>query len=235
MARTVDLKKVKREFIDGVLAPTENAWLSPPAAVDARRLLAENSFLRLAIGWDVFVSDWFIGCASHDTTRFRRTLESRMLPDLQSVLTKSVLQAHLPKAQPPTSTLARQPGLKVVRDLLDPAGRNLEFDSLQRLIQEAADKLAPRYAKRAASLPAMGMADVIEPTIKIRNAIGHRSPKSVTEMYERIRAIAAIPALRKPSVSKDGVGTYLAASIAGRPRFLIFKDHFVSIANTLVP
>ncbi len=235
MPRTVDLRKVRNEFVDGPLASAETAWAQPPLDIEARRLLAENTFLRVAIGWEIFISEWFIGCLSHDTTRFRHALEARIQPEVQTVFDRSILRPHLPKASAPSSTLPRQPGKQTVVKLIDPTGRNLEFSSLQNLIQEASVKLAPRYAKRAQALPGLGMADVIEPAMKIRNAISHRSQKSVREMNLRIRNIAAIPALRKLSVSSDGVGTYLAAPIAGRPRLLIFKDRFEIIASTLAP
>ena len=55
-------------------------------------------------------------------------------------------------------------------------------------------------------------------------------------MNERIAAFPSYPMLRKSTMSKDGIGTYLAATTAGgEARLLVFNRELKRVAETLVP
>ena len=65
MANLMDLERLRREFTDA-LDRGEAAWSSATGNAESRKTLAEDVFLRFAVGWEEFASEWFIGCVNHD-------------------------------------------------------------------------------------------------------------------------------------------------------------------------
>ena len=74
----MDLRRTRRTFVD-VLQSGDAAWQSSQSApTDRRKTVAEDIFLRFVVGWETFVSDWFIGSVNHDAARYRQAVEQRM-------------------------------------------------------------------------------------------------------------------------------------------------------------
>lgn len=101
MPRTVDLKNVRRTFED-VLSNGDAAWDASQNAPAARqKTVAEDIFLRYVIGWEAFVSEWFIACVNHDSTRLKQSLEKKMNSWLAAEFASSPY-AHATKRNPRT-------------------------------------------------------------------------------------------------------------------------------------
>jgi len=88
----MDLRKVRKTFLEN-LANGASAW---EGATDTprRKTVAEDIFLRFAVGWENFISDWFIGAINHDATRLKRTLERKMADWLKEEVQRSPCQSR---------------------------------------------------------------------------------------------------------------------------------------------
>jgi hypothetical protein len=233
MPRTKDLRKVRDAFLEDV-GDGEQAWGDANASA-RRKTVAEDIFLRFAVAWENFLSEWFIGAINHDATRFKRTLERRMREWLTREVQASPYAAHASAFSAPSMTLSRNPTVARVRELLDPGEGNIEFRTYEELRSRSRAQLAPRFVARVETLAGAGE-EMMEATIAIRNTLSHRSQKATRLMNERIAAFPSYPMLRKPTMSKDGIGTYLgAATPGGEARLLVFSRELGRIASVLVP
>jgi hypothetical protein len=235
MPRLMDLRRMRQTFTD-VLDNGDAAWQSAQATPAARRkTVGEDIFLRFVIGWEAFVSEWFIGCVNHDASRYKAAFERRMNNWLQTEAQKTYGRYNVTFA-PPTLALDRYPRLADVRDLLDPQEGNIEFRSLQALAVRVNDELAPRYAGRVNALLGAGAGEIVDAALAIRNALAHRSRRAVREMNQRVGSFPSYPMLRKQTMSSDGIGTYLnARTPGGDARLSVFRREFDRIAVVLVP
>jgi hypothetical protein len=235
MARKMDLRKTRQTFVE-VLDNGHAVWESSGSAPrDRRKTVAEDIFLRYVVGWETFVSEWFIGCVNRDASRYKRAFEQRMNNWLQAEATKQYgrYKATFPA---PSLSLSRHPKLEEVRELLDPREGNIEFRSLAELAERANQELAPRYASRTSALVNAGADEIVDAALAIRNALAHRSRRAVREMNQRVGAFPSYPSLRKQTMSSAGIGTYLTARIpAGEARLLVFRREFGRVALGLVP
>lgn len=76
MARKMDLTKTRTAFVD-VLDAGDAAWQSAlTAPPERRKTVAEDIFLRLVIGWESFISEWFIGSVNQDASRISKRSRS---------------------------------------------------------------------------------------------------------------------------------------------------------------
>ena len=231
----MDLQKTRQTFLD-VLSNGADVWESSASAPPERRkTAAEDIFLRFVVGWETFVSEWFIGCVNRDATRFRLAFENRMNNWLQAEAQKQYARYKV-TFPPPTLALSRNPKLDEVRELLDPREGNIEFRTLQDLAERANRELAPRYAGRTATLMGVGANEIVDASIAVRNALAHRSRRAVREMNQRVGEFPSYPLLRKQTMSSDGIGTYLnARTPGGEARLLVFRREFSRIVHVLVP
>ncbi len=235
MARTMDLRKTRNDFI-AVLDKGDEAWeASQDAAPDRRKTVAEDIFLRFVVGWELFISEWFIGCVNHDAARYKKAFEKRMKNWLDKQVAKQYdrYDVTFPK---PTLALPRQPKLADVRELLDPTERNIEFDSMQDLAKRAGEELAPKYTARAAAVISSGGDEIVDASLAIRNVLAHRSRRAVIEMNRKVAAFPSYPDLRKQTMSRDGLGTYLnTKTSSGEARVAVFQRELERVSRLLVP
>lgn len=231
----MDLAKTRQGFVD-VLVGGDAAWQSSQALPPERRkTVAEDTFLRFVVGWETFVSEWFIGCVNHDASRYKNAVETRMNNWLQSEATREFARYKVTFPRP-VLELKRYPKLAEVRELLDPGERNIEFRTLQDLARRANEELTSTYGKRVAALMNAGADEIVDTSLAIRNALVHRSRRSVREMNERVAAFPSYADLRKKRMSSAGIGTYLNARTAGGgARLSLFRREFERIAVILVP
>ena len=118
----MDLAKLRDGYVVA-LSVGADTWADQPASAPRRKTIAEDIFLRFVIGWDTFLSEWFIGCVSHDTTQYRVTVEKRMQSWLAAEVARSDYGPngrHRGVFPPPTLSLAKNPPVDDVRELLDP-------------------------------------------------------------------------------------------------------------------
>jgi hypothetical protein len=74
----MDLRVPRRTFLD-VLDNGEAVWQQSQGTDRARlKTVAEDTFLRFIVGWESFVSDWFIGCVNRDASRLRKHVQDQL-------------------------------------------------------------------------------------------------------------------------------------------------------------
>jgi hypothetical protein len=236
VARLMDVKKVRSTFTD-VLDDGQAAWDQSQKADPARRkTVAEDILLRFVVGWEAFASEWFVACLNHDARQFKKSTDKKIESWFRKELANSPYGGHKLQASAPTLLLSKQPPVSVVRALLDPHGRNIEFENFQAFTDRAHRELAQAYAGRAQALLNAGASEIVDAGLSIRNTIAHRSQNAVKVMNEQIAAFPSYPDLRKKRVSSAGVGTYLNAHTpAGEARLVVFRRELERTARRLVP
>ena len=231
--RTVDLKKIRKSFV-GVVDDGTATWNDLGSSA-RRKTVAEDVFLRMGVAWETFISDWFIGAINHDASRFRKVLERKMTAWLNQEVDSSPYKNHASAFPAPRLSIGKNPKIATVRELLDPGEGNIEFRSYDDLRHRSRDHHVPKFVARIEQLDGAG-AEIIEATLAMRNALAHRSVKAVKQMNTLVAAFPSYPSLRKATMSKNGIGTYLAADAgAGDARLLAYATELKRISVILIP
>jgi hypothetical protein len=232
----MDHRKLRDSFLE-TLNAGEAVWDESGDRDRARRkTVAEDIFLRFVVGWESFISEWFIGAVNRDASRLRRHVEKQLDQWLQDAVNEAPYERYTVRFPRPVVSLKQHPTLSEVRHLLDPGGRNIEFRSFDELRARCHRQLAPRFAGRVQSLHDAGASEIVDASLSIRNVLAHRSQQSVQTMNTTIRAFPSYPTLRKERMSKEGLGTYLVAQTpGGEARLIVFKREFGRIGRVLVP
>jgi hypothetical protein len=234
VARTKDMTKIRDEFL-AVLADGEEAWREA-AETKRRKTVAEDIFLRMVVAWEEFISSWYIAAVNHDATTFKATIERRLAEWQEQAVRGSPYERYADAFRPPVVAIGKNPPVATVHHLLDPREANIEFRSLDELLRRSADLLVNQFVARVGQVDGAGGGEIVDAALAIRNVLAHRSAQAVRVMNERVAEFPTYPELRKQSMSKDGIGTYLAASTAGRTaRLLVFKTELERTARVLVP
>jgi hypothetical protein len=234
VARTKDLSKIRDAFAK-VLDDGEAAW-SDAARTDRRKTVAEDIFLRMVVAWEEFASDWFIGAVNHDSSRFKQKTEQRLASWLTDRVGDSDYARFATAFRTPVLAIGKNPPIETVRELLDPRGGNIEFHTFEELLHRSGDQLVRRFADRVGRVRGLGGGEIVDAGLAIRNVLAHRSARAVRVMNEQVAAFPTYPQLRKKAMSKDGIGTYLAArTTGGAERLRVFKTEFERIARAFVP
>jgi hypothetical protein len=77
------------------------------------------------------------------------------------------------------------------------------------LRRRSRDQHVPRLVARVEQLDGPG-AEIIEATLAIRNTLAYRSVKAVKQMNACVASFPSYAMLRKPTMSKNGIGTQAA-------------------------
>lgn len=233
MPRTVDLRKVRSTF-ERVLTDGVATWNDLNTS-PRRKIVAEDVFLRMGVAWETFISDWFIGVINHDSSRFRKVQERKMDDWLLEAIGGSPYSRYESAFAKPLLDLAKNPKIARVRELLDPGEGNIEFRSFDDLRRRCRDHHVSKFVARVELLDPAG-GEIIEATLAMRNTLAHRSSRAVRVMNECVAALPSYPMLRKEKMSKNGIGTYLAADAgAGEARLVRYATELERIAQILVP
>lgn len=154
MARTKSLKKLANDYV----AALENAGATwgEVAGTRRRKTVAEDIFLRMAVGWEEFVSEWFIGALNHDATRYRARQEQKLKAWLDAAVKHSKYAQFAEFFRPPVMSIGGIPRVAVVKRLLVPREGNLSFHSYEELRKRSADCLARKFAERVERIKASG-------------------------------------------------------------------------------
>jgi hypothetical protein len=195
--------------------------------IDLRRRLSVDAFLRLAVSWESFRSEWYIAAINRDASQFR--------VDLQQRFRDSVRGGKLASLAPFVRIeLPRHPALRTIESILDPDRRNISFG--ERWVERAKRELASTYAGRVEEL-ALADLKLVTATEKIRNCLVHESPFATQEMNTAL--VALDPQTDGELVRGDrtirpsGIPTYLHASSGGTRRIAHFHDRLHRIADEL--
>jgi hypothetical protein len=161
-----------------LLEDSLRSWgeLSESTLRSHKLILCEDAFLRAAVGWESFRSDWHIAAINRDGTRFREDLKvtiDRLLDSRRYSAFKKYVHIALPT----------HPTLNELQDLLDPSHRNLTFEDGWRTRAER--ELASPYLEKVKSV---NKADeqLLEAVHRIRNCLAHRSKNATDRMNEAL-------------------------------------------------
>lgn len=222
------------ESVDGVretgvafLDRLDMAPANPQLDLGLSRELAIDGFLRVAVLFDAFRSEWHIAAISREPALFIRAIKGTSV---------TARPGPADNAAARLLRISREGRLTSgrIREVLDPLRRNLALGDGNQWRQRARTELAPAYASRVESLTAENMA-IVAAVTAIRNCIAHRSQFSFAKMN---RALEGLPArLRRPTreVTDGGIGRYLWASPRGQtpPRLVMFYEELTRIADAL--
>lgn len=233
-----------------LLSALRSACAAAQAAVtsDAQsRRIAEDAFLRAAVAFEAFVSDWLPRCVHRDTSQLGATARKTAQDEVQRRY-----GSGWPRDQDLFSPIREvfetsQPAVSVRVDIPD----SLEIATARRVlgVQEAtrslrdtgelkvfaARILARKYRERLSRLSRAEEA-TLNAAIKIRNVLAHRSTRSVEEMNVALRNGNLPASLRvQQNVTSRTVGRYLRTPRSARPRYEHYFSTLADIANRLAP
>jgi hypothetical protein len=263
--RPISFRAVRERFFDD-LREAASPWRVGATSRAPNVEAVENAFLRVVIGWEVFLSEWLTTGVVRDPLVFESQLQAEVdnwVLNKYAMTAAQLAVSGFPPSLRATVRLANPPGDEI-RHLIDPSGDNVKLGSnVKRDWPKTANRfLSQGYATRVvAAVPAAGRANVgiVEAAVGIRNALAHRSRRSVTEMKSRLSALPSA-ALRVASLASVGgylkhrpagvpayvripdrtpaalaAGTLVATQRYLRCRFMIFCEEFVRIAWILSP
>lgn len=236
-----DPDQVVRDFT-GFAGESIDEWASVTSAIrhlPARQqsTVSRDAFVRVAVAWEVFRSDWHIAALAKDTSTLADTLDDeirrrlRNAPSLKSVVPH--LRLDIPKHVP----------LATARALIDPDGVNVDLSTKGAVgggattwVRRASDHLSPAWAERVASL---SLADLrfsayVE---SLRDCAAHESPKAVESLRgahlalssrDRAALGAAVP------TPPRSIARYVHAAVGPSRRVETFHARLVEVAQRLL-
>jgi hypothetical protein len=236
MGRAKSLDRDRDTFL-AVLDAGEQTWRGfdkLPAA--QQKTLAEDVFLRFIVGWEYFLSEWYIGAITLDARKFSTALERRLVEWQEREVRDSDFSRFERFFVAPKVTIKRRLRLADVRDVLDPTGANVGFRDFDEFERRGRRDLAKQFVDRVAAISRVGGDEVLDAASAMRNVLAHRSDRSVRAMNERLAAMPTFADLRKPRVSRDGIGAYLRATRpSGEARLTVYTRELARIARILAP
>jgi hypothetical protein len=223
--RKVDPNSVIDDFTAQV-ATARTQWklihdALPSSPVSLRRKVAADSFLTLAVAWESFFSDWWIGAINRDASTFMATTESKLRDEAQRSF-------NLQKADlAPTLVSKKHLSVQEVRRRLDPQERNLVIHGHRERQRRAQQDLAGNYRARAYAITAADW-HTVECARAIRNLLAHRSASASDTVHDLLRKQSLTPALRwtgQRKLSVAGAMRYLATKRAADPDLRVSTFH----------
>jgi hypothetical protein len=197
---------------------------------DLAKALSVDAFLRAAVAWETFRSDWHVAAINNDSSAFRKELLRRYqasMDDKWHGMSKWV-SVDLPK----------HPSLDVVSSLIDARGFNVTFESSEKWVSRCATELVSPWREKAMSL---GLPDhrLVDSITALRDCIAHRSRGSIERLDLALKKLSLVPdkPLRRGTnrVQPSGIGAYLfaIAGPAGARRVQVFHARLDGIAESL--
>lgn len=239
--RDIDEFHEALEALRQVWTQTNIALLGTPGVGPAEReRLAKEScadaFLRAAVAFEGFRSDWHITAVHRDSSQFTQFLEERVQQRLSGDSMTEEASAYV------SVTVPRHLSLATARRLLDAQGRNLSLrpDSKRSWGDRAERELNGDYQ---AVVKGLRSADqkLIEAVDALRNHLAHRSRDSVDRMNSALLALdghvdQSLRIAGNYKVQETGVPRYLWARTQGDngPRRLeTYFDRMDAVAEAL--
>jgi hypothetical protein len=193
-----------------------------------RKQISIDVFLRVAVGFESFRSEWHIAAINQDASKFREAV--------QTSLRKSAAGAweYRGAADLVSVDLPRYPSVGAIRSIVDPLGRNVTFGDAAGWKKRSRTELVDRYADRVFALTDVRMR-IIDATVSIRNCIAHRSSSALAGMNAALAPLPTGWRRQQNAVSLAGIGAFLYASPPGRSsaRTAFFYGSLLSIAQSL--
>jgi hypothetical protein len=192
------------------------------------KALSVDGFLRAAVGWETFRSDWYVAAINKDASAFRSDLESRF---------RKSVEGNWPSLSGRISVeIPKHPNLGVVRELVDSRGYNVSFGPPDTWVEKGRRELMSPYRDRVTSLSAPDLA-LIQSVGALRDCIAHRSPASTETLDFALKKLIVAPDAplrRGPNrVQPPGIGTYLFALKGRHRRVEIFHRRLNAISERM--
>ena len=197
---------------------------------DYPKALSVDAFLRAAVGWESFRSDWHMAVINQDSSAYREALLARFKVSVEERwpgLTGRVA-VELPK----------HPSLGLLADLLDSRGFNVTFPDCDRWVDRSKLEFVSPWRERIGSLPKADRS-LLDAVTALRDCIAHQSRGSTDRLDRALKKLNVAPDKRlrrgKNRVQPAGVGTYLYAvgGPAGARRVQVFHSRLDAIAESL--
>lgn len=193
----------------------------PANPVTLRRKVASDAFLTLAVAWESFLSDWWVGAINKDATTYIATTEKRLRDEAKrsfglesaDLTAKLVSKKHLTVSE--------------VRRRLDPQERNVVIHGHKERQQRAQFELAGLYRARAHAIT-MGQWQTVECVRTLRNLLAHRSESARDAFDVEVRKGSLTAPLRwsgHPKLSVAGSMRYLATKREADPTLRVARFH----------
>ena len=202
--RKADVQGVLRE-LKNELGPIRNFIKAADALPDtafpaeAKKLGAEMALLAASAHWESFLTELITARCNRDSsvigsnarTRIKKALAREQVDHLESFI-------EVPKNLT----------VEEVRGLLDPAGKNVSFESANHLVDRVKEVLAQKDAQRFAALAPSDRAS-IDAWRAVRNHAAHRSGMSLQRMNTVLRGSGLAPELKRTNGEIRSAGHYL--------------------------
>ena len=190
-----------------------------------KKTVSLNAFLRIAVSWEVFRSDWHIAAINRDSSTFRPSVDRRFRESVRSGKF-APLERFVSLQLPQHLTIA------AVRALLDPLERNISFGS--NWVNRAQLDLAAPFVRRVTALPPADLL-LVAASEQVRNAVAHQSPSAVDEMNSALLVLAPSDAelARTTRITAAGIAAYLHARPSSSRRVEIWHQRLSDIARKL--
>ena len=194
------------------------------------KALSVDAFLRAAVSWETFRSDWHVAAINQDASAFRQELLKRFRASTEEKwagLTTWV-SVEIPK----------HPSLTVVGDLIDSKGYNVTFSTSEKWVDRSARELVDPWRAAVLGLPPADRS-FLDAVAALRDCIAHRSTGSTSRLDQALKKLNVAPdkGLRrgKNRVQPSGIGTYLfaVAGPATARRVQLFHARLSDIADGL--
>jgi hypothetical protein len=132
-------------------------------------------------------------------------------------------------------SIPKHPDLALVRELLDPTGRNIALWPKAKWIERASKQLVNPYRVKVTAVPDRDH-KLIDAAVQIRNCVAHRSRAAAVAMNDALVKLSGGDAvLRRGArrVGPAGIGHYLFALASGERRVQTYHLRLGEIAETL--
>lgn len=233
--RKVDPNSVIDDF-KAQVATAEAEWKQihdalPAKPVALRRKVSSDVLLTLAVAWESFLSDWWVGAINRDASVFLATTETKLRDAAKESF--GLEQADLP----PKLVSRKHLSVKEVHRRLDPSERNVVIHGHQKRQGRADAELAGDYAVRAKAITAADW-QTVECARTIRNLLAHRSESARDALDTEIRQGNLDAALRwtgNRKLSVAGAMRHLATKRPAdtNPRVALFHTKLSDLAEKL--
>jgi hypothetical protein len=228
MARKKDPNDVLDAF-HAELAAAEGLWTTVRQSIgttgDVAKQLSVAFFLRMALAFEVFRSDWHLAAINRDSTQLKETLNDKLKARVDTALATRV------RVELPT-----HPSLQLIRELLDPSERNISLPDMASWRSKADDHLVDPWRAKVYGITGAD-AKLIDAVIALRNLLAHESTDASNTANEALRSLSNSQdaGLRRGEhrISPSGVGAYLNAQWPGTSRVLGFHGRLKQITETM--
>lgn len=192
-----------------------------------RQLTAQDIFLRVAVRFEVFKSDWFIAAVNREPTQFRVHLTESARKRVRSGADLKPLADHIEVRLPAHPTLSE------VDDLLNPHGWNVSAATATEFKDLANSVLDGDYLLRARTIGARNQS-TIDTITALRNLIVHHSPASQLR-WEAAFIAATNGDLRKPQTppTASEIPGFLHSPGSDKRRAVVLVVRMVKVAEHL--